>query len=97
MRASSVEPRSSSSGKVASVELSTTPARAPRLDDFFVFANDALAGDGGNHFQISLRPAWRIQETTVSSTSKGTLFFRRQRKSRQQLRRRGAEDYRKAE
>ena len=35
--------------------------------------------------RLPSRPCWRIQETTVSSTSNGTLFFRRQRSSGQRF------------
>src|SRR5690348_560465 len=79
-RASSVAARPFKMGNVASVELCTTPADRPssaRSDSysFTIFWRPTAA-------TISIFPsrlAWRIQEITASSASKGKLFFNRQR------------------
>src|SRR5277367_6008823 len=81
MRTRSVEPWSPSRGKAQSVELRTTPAVAPkgcRSSSYSLMMR--CRPTAVTTSSAPWRLAWRIQETTVSSTSKGTLFLRRQRR-----------------
>src|SRR5271170_6109542 len=80
MRTSSMEPSSPSTGKAAKVELRTTPALEPkgcRISSYSLIIR--WRATAATISSAPWRPVWRIQETAVSSTSKGTLFLRRQR------------------
>src|SRR3984957_11978954 len=82
MRTSRVAPESPSSGSAASVELKMTRDFLSKASTKSSYSRTILwratAVTTSSAFSF---PVWRIHETTVSSTSNGTLFFKRQRKS----------------
>ncbi len=81
----------------ASVELRTTPALASeRLEEFFVFADDALARDGGDDFERAFAAGLAHPGNDGFIHVERHAFFQAPAQAAAELHRRGAEEFQTA-